>query len=102
MTTHIQQYRTNQEFIDKLDSLRSAFRSLLCDVAVQSPPVKIEANKGIDFYENVQRFEIQLIELALEVAGGRQNRAARLLNLRESTLCMKMKQLKIKRAPAAF
>ena len=52
--------------------------------------------KGLDFYENVERFETQLIESALELAGGRQNKAAELLNLRTSTLSWKIKKLAIK------
>ena len=96
MATRIMTRRRNSEFVDKLDSLRSTIRSLLHEVASDTP-VNIDPEKGIDFYENVERFEIQLIESALEVAGGRQNRAAKLLNLRTSTLCTKMKNLNIKR-----
>lgn len=87
----------NSEFGNKLDSLRSTIRSLLHEVAANTQPVSIDPEKGIDFYENVERFESQLIESALEVAGGRQNRAAKLLNLRTSTLCTKMKTLNIRR-----
>lgn len=84
------------EFVEKMDSLRSLVRSLLHEASLRTQPVNIDPEKGIDFYENVTRFEIQLIESALEMAGGRQNRAARLLNMRTSTLCTKMKQLNIK------
>ena len=97
MATRTVTRRHNSEFGNKLDSLRSTLRSLLHEVAATSQPVNIDPEKGIDFYENVERFEIQLIESALEAAGGRQNRAARLLNLRTSTLCTKMKTLNIKR-----
>ena len=73
-------------------------RSLLHEAALRTHPVQIDPEKGIDFYDSVARYEIQLIESALEVAGGRQNRAAKLLNMRTSTLCSKMKQLNIRRA----
>ncbi|MGQ0542167.1 MAG: helix-turn-helix domain-containing protein, partial [Blastocatellia bacterium] len=66
------------------------------EASLRTQPVNIDPEKGIDFYENVARFEIQLIESALEMTGGRQNKAARLLNMRTSTLCTKMKQLNIK------
>ena len=56
----------------------------------------IDPEKGLDFYENVERFEAQLIETALELTGGRQNKAAQLLNLRTSTLSWKIKKLAIK------
>ncbi len=88
----------NPDFSDKLNSLRSTVRSLLRDVVIEAQPVRIDPEKGIDFYDNVTRYEIQLIRSALEVAGGRQNRAAELLNLRKSTLCSKIKQFKIKKA----
>ncbi len=97
MATRIMTHRRNSDFGDKLDSLRSTLRSLLHEVSANSQPVSIDPEKGIDFYENVERFEIQLIESALEAAGGRQNRAAKLLNLRTSTLCTKMKTLNIRR-----
>ena len=46
---------------------------------------------GIDFYNEVQRFETALIKLALEQANGNQARAARLLGLRATTLNSKIK-----------
>ena len=97
MATQITTHRRNSEFVDKLDSLRSTIRSLLHEVALETQPVNIDPENGIDFYENVERFEIQLIESALEATGGRQNRAAKLLNLRTSTLSAKMKALNMRR-----
>ena len=81
-----------------MEVLRSMIRSLLHEASLRTQPVQIDPEKGIDFYDSVARYEIQLIESALEVAGGRQNRAAKLLNMRTSTLCSKMKQLNIRRA----
>ncbi|MBL8123693.1 MAG: hypothetical protein JNJ39_06280 [Blastocatellia bacterium] len=97
MATHVLARRSSTEFVTKMEVLRSMIRSLLHEAALRTQPVHIDPEKGIDFYENVARFEIQLIESALEVAGGRQNRAAKLLNMRTSTLCSKMKQLNIRR-----
>ncbi len=98
MTTQTITQSVNPEFVDKLDSLRSLVRSLLRDASHRMQPVNIDPERGIDFYENVARFEVQLIESALEMTGGRQNKAAKLLNMRTSTLCTKMKQLNIRRA----
>jgi DNA-binding NtrC family response regulator len=98
MAAHIFAPRRNTEFIDKMDALRTLVRSLLHEASLRTQPVNIDPEKGIDFYENVARFEIQLIESALELSGGRQNRAAKLLNMRTSTLCTKMKQLNIRRS----
>lgn len=58
--------------------------------------MRIDPVKGIDFYENVARFERQLIETALEITNGRQSEAARLLNMRTSTLSSKIKQLNMR------
>lgn len=45
----------------------------------------------IDFYKEVERYEIDLIKRALRHTGGSQRRAAQLLNLRASTLNAKLK-----------
>ncbi len=71
-------------------------RNLLHEVDTNARPVQIDAEHGIDFYETVARFEADLIESALHVTGGRQNRAADLLKMRKSTLNSKMKQLKLR------
>lgn len=82
--------------VDHLDNLRKTVRSLLHEVEEKSRPVQVDAEHGINFYEAVARFETQLIESALEVAGGRQNRAAALLRMRKTTLNSKMKQLNLR------
>jgi transcriptional regulator with GAF, ATPase, and Fis domain len=51
----------------------------------------LDLAKGINFYDEVQRFETTLIKLALEQAEGNQARAARLLGLRATTLNSKIK-----------
>ena len=94
MATQIQKRRN--ELTAEIDALRSTIRSLLAEVELGITPVGIDPEKGIDFYENVARFETHLIELALEMSGGRQNKAARLLRLRKSTLNWKIKKLEIK------
>lgn len=48
-------------------------------------------NDGIDFYDEVERYEIELIKSALNKCGGNQSRAARLLRLKSTTLNAKMK-----------
>lgn len=46
---------------------------------------------GIDFYQEVERFEIELIRLALDSTRGCQAKAARLLNIKPTTLNSKIK-----------
>jgi transcriptional regulator with GAF, ATPase, and Fis domain len=47
--------------------------------------------EGIDFYDEVTRFEITLIRLALERSGRNQAAAARLLRIKPTTLNFKIK-----------
>jgi len=51
----------------------------------------IDVSKGIDFYGEVERFEMALIKLALDQTSGNQARAAELLGLRATTLNSKIK-----------
>ncbi|HEX3281059.1 MAG TPA: helix-turn-helix domain-containing protein [Pyrinomonadaceae bacterium] len=47
--------------------------------------------EGVDFYDEVTRFEINLIKLALERSGRNQAAAARLLHIKPTTLNFKIK-----------
>ena len=47
--------------------------------------------EGLDFYTEVQRFETGLIRLALDQTHGNQAKAAKLLNIRPTTLNTKIK-----------
>ncbi len=51
----------------------------------------IDIARGVNFYEEVKRFEIDLICRALDQTGGHQSRAARLLGLNATTLNSKIK-----------
>lgn len=51
--------------------------------------------RGIDFAEEVRRFETALLKSALACADGRQRRAARLLNMTKSTFNAKLKRYNI-------
>lgn len=86
----------NSEYGTRIKDLRTAIHTLLREAEIRTRPVKIDPEKGIDFYENVERYEAELIRSALDATGGRQNKAARLLNLRTSTLSWKIKKLAIK------
>ena len=54
-------------------------------------------NGGIDFYNEVERYEIELISNALKQCGGNQARAAKLLHLKSTTLNAKMKHYGLSR-----
>lgn len=53
----------------------------------------LDLDRGINFKDEVRRFEVNLIELALKRSGGSQLRAARMLNLKPSTFWAKLKSL---------
>jgi Bacterial regulatory protein, Fis family. len=55
--------------------------------------------QGLDFYDEVSQFEIQMIKRALTLVNGHQGRAARLLNLKETTIGAKIKRYCIQPAP---
>jgi len=52
---------------------------------------EIDIARGVNFYDEVRRFEIDLIVRALEQTGGHQSRASRLLGLNATTLNSKIK-----------
>jgi len=56
---------------------------------------KVNLEGGVDFYEEVSRFEIDLIKGALQMTAGHQAQAAQLLNLNPTTLNSKIKHYKI-------
>ena len=60
----------------------------------------LDLEGGLDFYDEVSRFEIELIQRALLRTAGNQRRAARLLNLKVTTLNSKIKCYNIN--PASF
>ncbi len=51
----------------------------------------IDISRGVNFYDEVRKFEMDLIRRALEQTGGHQSRAARLLGLNATTLNSKIK-----------
>jgi DNA-binding NtrC family response regulator len=70
-----------QALIREIDRLRNT----------QLPDVE----RGVNFYQEVERFEVDLIRSALERTNGHQTRAARLLGINVTTLNHKIKRYKI-------
>jgi len=56
---------------------------------------EIDISRGANFYDEVRRFETDLIRRALDQTGGHQSRAARLLGLNATTLNSKIKSYNI-------
>ena len=55
----------------------------------------LDVSRGVNFYDEVRRFEIDLIRRALDRTGGHQSRAARLLGMNATTLNSKIKTYNI-------
>ncbi len=85
----------------RIDNLKMAALTLLQEVHALTEVETANVEEGIDFYEEVRRFEMQLIVRALEQTGGHQGRAARLLKLKLSTLNSILKRYQISPHDAA-
>jgi DNA-binding NtrC family response regulator len=62
----------------------------------QSIATQIDLSQGISFYDEVNRFQVELIRRALEITGGHQSRAAKLLGLNTTTLNSKIRYYNIR------
>lgn len=95
MTKQITLRKSGNGFDEKLDFLREVTVALLDEVKTLGQTKTVEIENGINFDEEIKTFEIQLIERALEQTGGNQRRAAKLLNLKHTTLNAKIKRYQI-------
>jgi DNA-binding protein Fis len=79
-----------------LDELNSAVDSEQVGGAGASSYLeKLYSGAGVNYYQELRRFEIELIRCALVLAGGKQSAAAQLLGLKPTTLNTKIKQFNI-------
>ncbi len=86
----------NPESRNSIETLRELTLRLFREVQSLSENPRLNVRDGLDFYDEVSRFEIELINRALLYTGGHQGRAARLLNLKVTTLNSKIKHYNIK------
>ena len=75
----------------KSEVLKAVAYTLLRQVYGVSELQKVDVRRGIDFYDEVRRFEVSLIKQALFYTNGKQTAAASLLNLNATTLHSKIK-----------
>lgn len=59
----------------------------------------LDLSRGINFYEEVRKFEIKIIESALNFTSGNQTAAAKILKINVTTLNSKIKTLNISARP---
>jgi len=87
--TPVSNEQVPQNEIELLKSIMSTLTKAL--EALEHSSRSEELAPGTNFYDEVARFEIKLIERALKQAGGNQAKAARLLGLNQTTLHGKIK-----------
>jgi DNA-binding NtrC family response regulator len=96
LTPTIEDHTTNgnedgPSSLNKIDTLKELTFRILREVQSMRDVNAPSIDSGIDFYDEVTRFEVDLIKRALMHTGGHQGRAARLLNLKITTLNSKIK-----------
>ena len=80
---------------DKLILLKEILYSMLDQMETLRNVRTVSVRRGINLYDEVRRFEIDIIECALEQTSGNQARAARLLGINQTTLNQKIKRYNI-------
>jgi transcriptional regulator with GAF, ATPase, and Fis domain len=84
----------------RIATLKELVLRLLCEVQCIDEITVLTMEGGVDFYDEVSRFEVDLIKRALLQTGGHQVQAAKLLNLKVTTLNSKIKHYNI--SPTGF
>ena len=77
---------------NKVEALKALTRALLKELEALSAAQPPENRHEVTLSDEVRRFEADLIRSALIRTGGRQRRAARLLNMKVATLNAKIKR----------
>jgi DNA-binding NtrC family response regulator len=80
----------------KTEVLKSIARALESKADNPTGVVDFDETCGVKFYEEVTKFEIELIKQALAYTKGNQRAAARLLGLKTTTLNSKVKTYNLK------
>lgn len=84
---------------ERLNALRDLVRMLLTEVESLQSAQPAQADHSAGLQSQVQRFESDLIRQALRRTGGNQARAARLLDVKATTLNAKIQRYKIPLGP---
>lgn len=80
---------------DGIDSLNRLVAQLSAAVETLDEPTVPPIEDGLDFYAEVRKFEMSLIQRALKHTAGAQNKAASILKLKRSTLNSKIKTYRL-------
>lgn len=82
---------SHRDLYEQIDALYQLFSALSDTLENLSKFIRPRISAGVDFYQEVRRFESNLIEQSLKATGGRQKESAKLLNLNPTTLSNKIK-----------
>ena len=80
---------------ERVEALRNLTLKLLREVVALSEISEPAGSRGLNLATEVQRFEADMIRMALVQTAGKQRRAARLLGVKITTLHRKIKHYKI-------
>jgi DNA-binding NtrC family response regulator len=86
-----QDYDSAQLETLKTEVLKSIARALESKAETATGVPDVDMKSGVNFYEEVTKFEIELIKRALACTRGNQRAAARLLGMKTTTLNSKVK-----------
>lgn len=81
-----------QATFNKIEALKVLMQALLKEMEALGKASALESGFEINLDDEVRRYEADLIRCALIRTGGRQRRAARLLNMKVTTLNAKIKR----------
>lgn len=79
----------------KLKTLRELATTLLSEVDEIASTRTLDITNGINIYDEVRRYEIELIRRALRLTNNHQAHAARLLGVKKTTLNSKIKRYRL-------
>ncbi|HWN08476.1 MAG TPA: helix-turn-helix domain-containing protein [Pyrinomonadaceae bacterium] len=91
VSTNVEEKDEATQTPNNIKNLRELTLRLLREVQSIGEVHTVNLEGGLDFYSEVSRFEIDLIKRALLQTAGHQGRAAKLLNLKVTTLNSKIK-----------
>jgi PAS domain S-box-containing protein len=83
------------ELLREISVALSAAVELLAESRPEPSQAGLDVARGVDFYEEVSRFETNLIRRALEQTGGNQKRAADLLGIKKTTINAMIRRYRI-------
>lgn len=77
---------------NKIEALKTLMQALLNEIETLNEASTLDGGSEVNLSDEVRRYEADLIRCALIRTGGRQRRAARLLNMKVATLNAKIKR----------